>query len=81
MPPSIPLPVQDQLDAITLRLALLDGAGISPAQTSQVAQLRKLISGLKKTLGNVNLGYQTEMKSQRDDFNAFKAIVTTALSL
>lgn len=79
--PTVPLSVQAQLDAITLRLNALDGIGLNPKVSSQVASLRALISGLKKTLGNVNLGYQTEIGKVGADLLALKITVSGLLNI
>ena len=46
-----------------------------------MAQALALIAGLKKTLGNVNMGYQTEIGALNADYQAFKVAVNAILNL
>ena len=81
-----PLPVQTQIDNLTARVTALDGIGLTspvPGVTvqGQMAQALALIAGLKRTLGNVNMGYQTEVGALNTDYQTFKAAVSALLNL
>jgi hypothetical protein len=80
------LPVQTQLDNLTARMTAIDGIGIpslgpNPTPQGAMAQALALIAGLKKTLGNVNMGYQTEIGALNADYQVFKAAVNAILNL
>lgn len=65
------------MDALTLRVNLIDGQNLVAPLSGQIQQLRALIAGLKKTLGQVNLGYQAQEAILTKQVAALSALVAT----
>ena len=84
--PQAGLPVQTQLDNLYARMTAIDGIGIPslgplPTPQGSMAEALALIAGLKKTLGNVNMGYQQDVSTLNADYQTFKAAVNALLNL
>jgi len=80
--------VQNQINNIVQRVTALDGIGLTQvvqgqtvSRSGQISTILALIAGLKKTLGNVNMGYQTEIGALQTDYAAFKLVVSGLLNI
>lgn len=71
--------VQTQIDSILARLQVIDGQGLPPNLKGQIDALTANFKGLKKELGNVNLGYQTDLVKLWNEIAAVKAQLTSLL--
>ena len=55
--------LNSDFDALLARVNAIDGENLPAGSTGAIAQLTALIQGLKKTLGNVNMGYKQDIST------------------
>ena len=72
-----PAQLSTMMDALTARVNAIDGQNLSPKFRSELQKLRAGIDGLKKTLGQVNLGYQGQNAKLTQQLNAVSSLVNT----
>jgi len=79
-----PTQLSTMLDALVLRMNLVDGQNLPahtsgpcprPSGTGDIQQLQAGIAGLKKTLGQVNLGAQQQIAALAQQIAALSALV------
>jgi hypothetical protein len=69
--------LNQDFDTLLTRVGAIDGQGLPVNVKGQLANLSALISGLKKTLGNVNLGYKQDMQNLTNLVNQLDVTVKT----
>ena len=69
--------LNQDFDTLLTRVGAIDGQGLPVNVKGQLANLSALISGLKKTLGNVNLGYKQDMQNLKNLVNQLDVTVKT----
>jgi len=69
--------LNQDFDTLLARVGSIDGQGLPVNVKGQLTNLQALIAGLKKTLGNVNLGYKQEMAALTKQVNDLAIAVRT----